>query len=570
MISINEFFPCPSRRIKTISTARSLIAATILSLVLALGHWAAIGKSPGQSGSGAEKPDARPARAPAARRKPVIRRETIVRVALATGRETAAAGSTGGMTAHLFLPGRQGSSNIEIPAGAWLTVSRGPGGLLVIKAPYNLTGRDKEEADGAFRRVAIIPGRNSSLRFKGRRYRGNLDFLPASRSGFDVVNVVGIEDYLAGVVTSEMPSKSPLEALKAQAVASRSYCMERILSRVSRAWHLTDGTLSQCYGGIGSETASGRAAVAATGGKVLLWSGRPAMAVFSASCGGMTDSAREVWGGSGHEFLRGMECKYCRAPLSARSGKSPVPASLDPGDKGWEWEFPVDLEDLSPLLGKKSGRSGFPAEVTRLDPMTYCASGRVRTLSLQYPGGFKEIRAEDVRRIIGPDRIKSTWFEIAGQKRKATSGSGEAIEKAATPNPVVSPQPVSSSATLSGQPSKAAKQAYVPSPEAKRRVDSKAVFSSSKKVIDRLDSIEKDLRNGLASSGSDSRTGKGGRSGLSAAGSRGSTRVLIRGRGHGHGVGMCQMGAIGLARDGLEFEEILRHYYHGVGIGSYR
>lgn len=446
-----------------------------------------------------------------------VRRDNIVRVALATNRDTAAAGSTAGMTVFLFFTGKQESFSVEIPAESWLTVFRGPGGLLSVKIPRGLSEKNKALAEGLFRRVVVMPARDSLLRFKGRRYRGNLDFLPVPRNGFDVVDIVAVEDYLIGVVTAEMPSRAPMEALKAQAVASRSYCLEKILGRSSRNWHLTDGTLSQCYGGADAENARGRVAVAATAGKVLLWNSKPAPAVFSASCGGRTDSAEEVWEGRGQEFLQSMECPFCRGVLSDDSREKTGPASLDPEKKGWEWEFSVDLEDLAPLIGKKN-----PVEVIGLVSHSYCASGRVRTLLLRYRGGSKEIRAEDLRRIIGPDRIRSTWFEIAGQP------DSDSLTRISTAVVLPSIRIFS----------------YTPSPEAREKVDSKTVFSLSGKVLERLDTIEKNLR--------------------------GLKRILLRGKGHGHGVGMCQNGAMGLAEEGRNFEEILRHYYHGVGLGVFR
>ena len=102
----------------------------------------------------------------------------------------------------------------------------------------------------------------------------------------DAVNVLGLEQYLQGVVAQEMPSAWPDEALKAQAVAARSYALSHRLS--GKTFDLYADVRSQVYGGIAGESARTTAAVQATKGQVLLWEGKPIDALFHSTSGGKT------------------------------------------------------------------------------------------------------------------------------------------------------------------------------------------------------------------------------------------------------------------------------------------
>jgi SpoIID/LytB domain protein len=121
------------------------------------------------------------------------------------------------------------------------------------------------------------------------RYRGALRVVSTSGSTFDVVNELSLEAYLAGVVPAEMPSTWPAEALKAQAVAARSYAAAH-LHPASGTFDLYDDTRSQVYLGIGGETGQGTAAIAATANQVLLAGGSIANAMFHSTGGGATEN----------------------------------------------------------------------------------------------------------------------------------------------------------------------------------------------------------------------------------------------------------------------------------------
>jgi stage II sporulation protein D len=145
--------------------------------------------------------------------------------------------------------------------------------------------------------ATATPG-DGFLRLDGLRYRGDLKLY--NKGGrIDVVNVVGLQDYLYSVVPREMPSSWPAEALKAQAVAARSYAVRA--HRGGAEYDIYDDTRDQVYGGLdygGGEAASSTAAVKATAGDVVEYSGSVASTYFSSSNGGRTAASVDTWGGS--------------------------------------------------------------------------------------------------------------------------------------------------------------------------------------------------------------------------------------------------------------------------------
>jgi stage II sporulation protein D len=134
------------------------------------------------------------------------------------------------------------------------------------------------------------------LEVGSKAYHGKL-IVTAIGSKLQVVNAVGAEEYVDGVVPSEVPSTWPVEALKAQAVAARSYAIANLTTVVTASnFDLYSDTRSQVYGGIAAETPATNAAVAATARQVVLYDGHVATTYFSSSSGGRTVSAQEAWG----------------------------------------------------------------------------------------------------------------------------------------------------------------------------------------------------------------------------------------------------------------------------------
>ena len=143
-------------------------------------------------------------------------------------------------------------------------------------------------------RVVIKPPENSFLSVKKRWYRG--EFIIENRNGsLVVVNNLPLEEYILGVVPAEMPSKWNTEALKAQAIAARSYAIANRGKRASSGYDLKDTPEDQAYGGASAETAETNSAVIETKGIVITYNQKVIPAYYSASAGGHTRNSGEIW-----------------------------------------------------------------------------------------------------------------------------------------------------------------------------------------------------------------------------------------------------------------------------------
>ncbi len=140
-------------------------------------------------------------------------------------------------------------------------------------------------------------------------YRGALEFRPNGSGGVDTVNVVGLDDYVRGVIGAEMPSSWAPEALKTQAVAARTYAITTDVA--GGFYNLYPDTRSQMYRGVAAETPSTDAAVAATAGQVVTYNGAPVVTYFFSSSGGHTENIEDAWpGASAAPWLRGVDDPY--------------------------------------------------------------------------------------------------------------------------------------------------------------------------------------------------------------------------------------------------------------------
>ena len=131
------------------------------------------------------------------------------------------------------------------------------------------------------------------LSVDAKPYRGRL-LVSTDGKKLEVVDVVALENYLKGVVPAEMPSAWPPEALKAQAVAARSYALAN--RHKGQDFDLYSDTRDQVYGGVAAESPAASAAIAATKGQVVLWNGKVADTLFFSTSGGRTNSALDATG----------------------------------------------------------------------------------------------------------------------------------------------------------------------------------------------------------------------------------------------------------------------------------
>lgn len=215
-----------------------------------------------------------------------------------------------------------------------------------------------------------------------RRYRGALQ-VSVVDGKLQVVNVVGLEAYLYGVVPSEMPHTWAAEALKCQAIVARSYALA--VRKISGSFDLYPDTRSQVYRGADGEQPEASAAVDATAGQVVLYQGKVATTYFYSSSGGRTAAIQDVW-----------------------PNAKPVPylvSVADPYDTISPHHNWGPFKFTASTLSKKLKVPG------RLVDVQAALNGSGRTTSLTAAGTLGEVTvaAGDVRRLLG---LRSTWFSL--------------------------------------------------------------------------------------------------------------------------------------------------------------
>lgn len=140
-------------------------------------------------------------------------------------------------------------------------------------------------------------------------YHGSLEFRPNGSGGVYTVDALALDDYLRGVIAAEMPSSWSPEALKAQAVAARTYAITTDVA--GKFYNLYPDTRSQMYRGVSAETAATDAAVTATSGQIVTYNGAPAVTYFFSSSGGHTENIEDAWpGATADPWLRGVPDPY--------------------------------------------------------------------------------------------------------------------------------------------------------------------------------------------------------------------------------------------------------------------
>ncbi len=148
--------------------------------------------------------------------------------------------------------------------------------------------------------------RNVPVKLNGKSYRGKIEVFVNSKGALTVVNVVPLEEYLLGVVPSEL-SLPQLEAQKAQAVAARTYAIANINGFVSQGFDMLPTIRSQVYKGVSAETGMGTQAVLQTKGVVATYNGKPINALYTSTCGGRTENSENIFEFN-EPYLRGVEC----------------------------------------------------------------------------------------------------------------------------------------------------------------------------------------------------------------------------------------------------------------------
>ena len=215
-----------------------------------------------------------------------------------------------------------------------------------------------------------------------------------------VLNVLPLETYLLGIVGSEMSPRWPIEALKAQAVAARSYALKRrmMMRQANRPYDLADSVLSQVYKGAERIRPSVIRAVTETRGEVIAYRHDLVEALFHSTCGGHTVSAKSAFGRH-VPYLRPKPCKWCRQSTRHR------------------WQISVPLDDLEKRLSRAKLIRGDLRRVTRDDKSGHVVARDDR--------GDRRLRPKDVRKAVGYSELYSSRFTAATRgSRVKFSGRG--------------------------------------------------------------------------------------------------------------------------------------------------
>lgn len=232
-----------------------------------------------------------------------------------------------------------------------------------------------------------------ALRYNGAEYSGSFEFI-VTRAGSLLINHVDLEDYLLGVVAAEMSDDWPIEALKAQAVASRSYALFHKFRSAGRAYDALATVDSQVYNGappLGAKNIE--RAVGETRGETLVFNGEIAEALFHSSSGGRTEDISDVWNSEERAYLR----------------SRPSDDSASPYDR---WSVGLSERRIRSSL-RSDGYDVGP--ISYITPDSYTRSGRIKELRIisNHPSKLLILPAIEFRRALGPRLIKSTRFHVS-------------------------------------------------------------------------------------------------------------------------------------------------------------
>jgi len=223
------------------------------------------------------------------------------------------------------------------------------------------------------------------ITLNGRFYKGDIYIQTAVDEKLEVIEHLSLEDYLCGVLPKEMSPDWPLEALKAQAVASRTYALKNVNPK--KDYDMTDGVDTQVYIGASGVNARIIDAVNSTRGEVLKYKGRLLTAFFHACCGGATTGPGSVWGEDAVKPLSGAKDPFC----------SP--------SRHYKWDFYATTRDLLTFI-QKQGSSAL--KIKGVSVYKRDRSGRAVRLRFVTDRGSFTVKTSDLRKAFGSYDIKST------------------------------------------------------------------------------------------------------------------------------------------------------------------
>ncbi len=250
--------------------------------------------------------------------------------------------------------------------------------VLMLDSPYDpLPSENAENIDYLTGKVFV----------NGQFYTGSIEVLK-DKNGLHVINNLPFEEYIEGVVASEIGQAWELEALKAQAVISRTYAIYYKNHNSGNNFHITSSILHQLYKGKNTAPLISYS-VKATAGEILTYNGMPIKAFFHAACEGKTEPPEEVWV-EGYPYLKSVDCNNGNTPYD-------------------NWQRIFSIKKISDALGI--------GNLKEIIISSYTSTGRVKTLKMVIEGDKSadsgiEVKATDIRKALGYKELPSTRFSL--------------------------------------------------------------------------------------------------------------------------------------------------------------
>lgn len=229
-------------------------------------------------------------------------------------------------------------------------------------------------------------------------YRGGVTIKP-SGTGFSTINEVSLEQYLYSVVPSEMPASWPIEALKSQAVAARTYALSHLGQYRKQGFDLMATTASQVYQGVKAEHPNSIRAVEDTRGEIMTHNGKPIHAYFHSTSGGMTENGADLW--AAMPYLKPVE-------------------DFDHASPKHTWHTQLSQAEVQQRLRNSDLRVQV-GQVMFLSPLKYTQGGRIKTLRVHGSQGHKDVDGLKFRMAL---KLNSTFFNVG-----AINTQGELIKQ---------------------------------------------------------------------------------------------------------------------------------------------
>ena len=286
---------------------------------------------------------------------------------------------------------------------------RSPAGLRSGSAPPRREARELTfRAAGLGRGPVRVASDGAFLQVNGKPYRGAVEVRKKKNGLLLVINDLDLEDYLQGVVAAEIPHDWEIEALKAQAVASRTYAVHQKRHAGKRAYHIRATVDSQMYIGMRGERPRTSQALRETRGEVVRYGGEVIPAFYHSSCGGHTEDAGELWG-IDEPYLKGVDCD-CQ--LISTYGL---------------WEKRFSGAAVAGALRRRGYRLG---EIAGIEIADLTAAGRVKDVRIRHAGGMATVPAGQLPPALGTSEVPSIFFEpelIDGEVVLSGRGLGHGV-----------------------------------------------------------------------------------------------------------------------------------------------